>query len=203
MRKALVIGVNYYAHVSPLFGCVNDTHSVKSILDKHSNGSVNFGVMLRVATSSSDAISRNDLKDMVEDLFKGDSEIVLFCFAGHGHIETTSEYLCGSDCRRGDVGLSLSEIITLAQKFEARNKVIVLDSCFSGITGSSPLDQRSVELSEGMTILTASTKDEYASEKHGSGVFTTLFVDALGGSTGNLVGDVTPGSVYAHIDQSL
>jgi hypothetical protein len=28
-------------------------------------------------------------------------------------------------------------------------------------------------------------------------------VDAIGGAAGNLVGDVTPGSVYAHIDQSL
>ena len=58
-------------------------------------------------------------------------------------------------------------------------------------------------LTEGMTILTASTKDQYASENNGSGVFTTLFVDALNGAAGNLVGDVTPGSVYAHIDQSL
>jgi hypothetical protein len=37
----------------------------------------------------------------------------------------------------------------------------------------------------------------------GAGVFTTLLVDALGGAAANLVGDVTPGSVYAHIDQSL
>jgi len=34
-------------------------------------------------------------------------------------------------------------------------------------------------------------------------VFTTLFVDALNGAAGNLVGEVTPGSIYAHIDQSL
>jgi hypothetical protein len=59
------------------------------------------------------------------------------------------------------------------------------------------------ELTEGLTILTASTAEQYASETNGSGVFTTLFVDALSGAAGNLVGDVTPGSVYAHIDQSL
>ena len=29
------------------------------------------------------------------------------------------------------------------------------------------------------------------------------FVDALSGSAANLMGDITPGSVYAHIDQSL
>lgn len=30
-----------------------------------------------------------------------------------------------------------------------------------------------------------------------------MLVDALGGAAGNLVGDVTPGAVYAHVDQSL
>ena len=58
-------------------------------------------------------------------------------------------------------------------------------------------------LEEGTTILTASTKDQYASEKNGSGVFTSLLVDALSGSAANIVGDITPGSVYAHIDQAL
>jgi hypothetical protein len=56
-----------------------------------------------------------------------------------------------------------------------------------------------------MTILTASTADQYAMEVPGggAGVFTSLFVDAISGAAANLVGDVTPGSVYAHIDQSL
>jgi len=40
-------------------------------------------------------------------------------------------------------------------------------------------------------------------EENNSGVFTTLLVDALNGGAANLVGDVTPGSIYAHIDQSL
>lgn len=54
-----------------------------------------------------------------------------------------------------------------------------------------------------MTILTASTKGQYAAEENGGGVFTGLLIDALGGAAANLVGEVTPGSVYAHIDQSL
>ena len=54
-----------------------------------------------------------------------------------------------------------------------------------------------------MTILTASTDEQYSQEKDGSGVFTTLLVDALSGAASNLMGEITPGSVYAHIDQSL
>lgn len=203
MRKALVVGIDHYSHISPLFGCVKDAHSVKAVMEKHSDGSINFGVKLRVATSAKDAIARGELKDLVSELFTGDSEIALFYFAGHGHLEPTGGYLCASDCQRGDDGVSLFEVITLAQKSGARNTVIVLDSCFSGIAGTRSTDDRMVELSEGMTILTASAKDQYASEKNGSGVFTGLLVDALSGAARNLLGEVTPGSAYAHIDQSL
>jgi hypothetical protein len=52
-------------------------------------------------------------------------------------------------------------------------------------------------------VLTASTADQYATEENGGGVFTTLLVDALHGGAANLTGDITPGSVYAHVDQSL
>jgi hypothetical protein len=202
MRKALVVGIDHYASIPGLYGCVNDAHSVKNVLEQNSDGSVNFGVMLLSATGAKDAISRADLKDRIQELFADDSEIALLYFAGHGHIESTGGYLCGSDCRRGDDGLSLNEVLALANKSKARNKVIVLDSCHSGVAGN-PDGQQTAELSEGMTILTASTKDQYATEENGSGVFTTLFVDAMNGAAGNLVGDVTPGSVYAHIDQSL
>lgn len=51
--------------------------------------------------------------------------------------------------------------------------------------------------------MTASTAEQYAMEENNGGVFTTLFVDALEGAAANLVGEITPGSVYAHIDRSL
>jgi hypothetical protein len=54
-----------------------------------------------------------------------------------------------------------------------------------------------------LTILTASSEAQYAIEENGSGVFTSLLVDALNGSAANLLGEITPGSIYAHIDQSL
>lgn len=203
MRKALVVGLNYYAKIGGLFGCVNDAYAVKSVLERHSDGTINFSVKLLAATGQNDQVTRSELKDAVADLFADDNEIALLYFAGHGHIESTGGYLCGSDCERGDDGLSLSEVVTLANKSKTRNKIIVLDSCHSGIVSANPLATQTSELSEGLTILTASTAEQYATEENGAGVFTTLLVDALNGAAGNLVGEVTPGSVYAHIDQSL
>jgi len=203
MRKALVVGVNYYTHISGLFGCVDDAHAVKSVLERHSDGTINFDVKPLTGTGPKDAVSRTELKDAVRALFADDSDIALFYFAGHGHIESTGGYLCGSDCQTGDDGLALGEVLTLANKSNARNKVILLDSCHSGIAGANPIAPQTAELSEGLTILTASTAEQYATEDNQGGVFTNLLVDAMNGAAANLVGDVTPGSVYAHIDQSL
>lgn len=203
MKIALIVGINYYEHGSPLFGCVNDAYNVKTMLERNDGGSVNFDCKLLTASSEHDSIDRAELKDDIEKLFKTEAEIALFYFAGHGHIEDTGGYLLASNSRRGDEGVSLSEILILANKSPATNKIIILDSCHSGIAGSSPVGEQLATLSDGLTVLTASTKEQYASEEDGSGVFTNLFVDALSGSAANLTGDITPGSIYAHIDQSL
>ncbi len=203
MRIALIVGVDYYTHGGSLHGCVNDAHEVKAVLERHDGGSVNFDCRLLTGTGPSNQVNRSELKDQIENLFKADSDIALFYFAGHGHIEATGGYLLTTDSSRGDEGVSLSEILTFANASPAKNKIIILDSCHSGIAGTPPNAGQLASLSEGLTVLTASTKDQYATEENGRGVFTTLLVDALNGSAANLTGDITPGSVYAHIDQSL
>ena len=203
MRKALVVGINYYQHVTGLFGCVDDAHSVKAALERHADGTINFHVKVLTGTGPTDTVTRPQLKDAVEELFGGDEDTALFYFAGHGHLETVGGFLVTSESERGDDGLSLSELLFIANSSRARNKIIMLDSCHSGIAGRSSASNKLAELAEGLTILTASTAEQYATEQNGRGVFTTLLVDALNGAAANLVGDISPGSVYAHIDQSL
>jgi len=203
MRIALIVGINYYKHGSPLYGCVDDAYSVKAVLERNDGGTVNFDCKLFTGTGPTDFVDRNILKDNIEALFKTDADVALFYFAGHGHIESSGGYILASDAGRGDEGVSLTDILTYANNSPAKNKIIILDSCHSGIAGTPPSDSQLASLSEGLTVLTASTKDQYASEVNGRGVFTSLLVDALNGSASNLTGDITPGSIYAHIDQSL
>ena len=203
MRSALIVGINYYEHGNPLFGCVDDAHAVKALLERHDGGSINFDCRLFTGTGPTDRVDRGDLKDHIVQLFRSEAEVALFYFAGHGHIEATGGYLLATDSRRGDEGVSLSEILILANTSPATNKVIILDSCHSEIAGTAPTGGQLTALSEGLTVLTASTKDQYATEENGRGLFTTLLVDALNGSAANLTGDISPGSIYAHIDQSL
>lgn len=203
MRKALIVGIDYYQNVSALHGCVNDAYSVKSVLERHSDGSINFGINLMVANGPDSVITKRHLKDNIQKLFSDDSDIALLYFSGHGYIESTGGYLVTSDCNEGDDGFSLNELLAIANNSNARSKVIILDSCHSGITGNPITANEQALLSEGVTILTASSAEQYAIEENGSGVFTSLLVDALSGGASNLVGEITPGSIYAHIDQSL
>lgn len=203
MKIALIVGIDHYRHGSKLFGCVNDANSVKGILERNQDGSKNFDCNLLTASNENEIIERGELKDSIEKLFKTESETALFYFAGHGHISNIGGYLLASDSKRADEGVSLNDVLSYANKSRATNKVIILDSCHSGIAGTPPSEDAVAVLSEGLSILTASTTDQYASEEDGHGVFTTLLVDALNGSAANLIGDITPGSVYAHIDQSL
>lgn len=203
MRMGLIVGVNYYEHLSGLYGCVDDAHAVQAVLARHGDGSINVDCRLLTGTGPTDRVMKRDLRDAVATLFKHPAEIALFYFAGHGHIEATGGYLLATDSERGDDGLSLSEVLVLANASPARNKVVILDSCHSGAAGNAPGGASIATLSEGLTVLTASTADQYATEENGRGVFSTLLVDALQGGAANLTGDITPGSVYAHIDQSL
>lgn len=206
MRKALIVGIDHYEHVGSLSGCVNDAHAVKAVLERNADGTLNFAApQVLTGTGPTQTVLKRELKDAARELFAGDAEIALIYFAGHGHIEDTGGFLCASDSQSGDDGLSLQELMTFANTSNAKNKVIVLDSCHSGVAGNNAIARGIAEISDGLTILTASTADQYALEVPGggAGVFTQLFVDALSGAAANLVGDITPGSVYAHIDQSL
>lgn len=207
MRKALIVGIDHYdaPGFQQLSGAVNDAYSVKAALKRNADGTLNFPTPnLLVGTGPGASVTRHELKDAVRELFADDADIALLYFAGHGYIEDTGGYLCASDATSGDDGLPLAEVMTLANNSPAKNKVIILDSCHSGVAGSHS-SSTYAEISDGVTILTASTASQYASETPGggSGVFTKLLVDALSGAAANLVGAVTPGSVYAHIDQSL
>ncbi|MEO7941926.1 MAG: caspase family protein, partial [Marmoricola sp.] len=140
MRKALIVGIDYYDHIGSLSGAVNDAHGVKNVLERNADGTLNFPTPhLLTGTGPGARVERRELKDAVRELFADDSEIALFYFAGHGYVEDTGGFLCASECESGDDGLALSEVMSLANASRAKNKVIILDSCHSGVAGSNAL----------------------------------------------------------------
>jgi hypothetical protein len=201
MKRALIVGINNYP-AAPLNGCVNDATAIANVLETHSDGSPNFAVKL--VTSPSDTVTRATLRKSLETLFSGDCEISLFYFSGHGLIKGTGGYIVTPDYQNYDEGISMDEILAMANHSTVKNRVILLDCCHSGAFGSPKIGGSAVaQLSEGLTVLTASAESESAIETNGSGVFTSLVVDALQGGASDLRGHVTPGSIYAYVDQAL
>jgi hypothetical protein len=203
-RRALIVGIDFYENQPKLKGCVSDAQNVWRVLCRDEPGSVkNFDCIVKVAKDKDTSITCSALRKSIEDLFNYNGEAVLLYFAGHGHIDAGDSYLIPSDSHTGNDGLSLNFVLNLAHKSKARNKIIVLDSCFSGAAAADVLKPDTSLISDGMTILTASTAEQYASETGTGGLFTHLFVDALEGAASDLIGRITPGGIYAHVDQSL
>lgn len=201
MKKALVVGIDDYPS-SPLNGCVNDANAIANTLETNGDGSPNFGV--RLITSPGTTINRSNLREAIEQLFAGESDMALLYFSGHGLIKSTGGYLVTKDATKYDEGVSMDEILNLANKSKAKNKVIILDCCHSGALGTPSLtDNNIAQLSEGLSVLTASRDSEYSMEVNGAGVFTSLVVDALKGGAADLRGNITPGSLYAYVDEAL
>ncbi|HAF0292526.1 TPA: caspase family protein [Salmonella enterica subsp. enterica serovar Typhimurium var. 5-] len=200
MRKALVVGLNDYPS-APLKGCVNDAVRFDSVISKNGDGSPNFHVMPILNTAT-----KGELRHAIESLFEGDNDIVLFYFSGHGLLKNTGGYIVTTDATVYDEGISMDDILKIANRSKARDKVIILDCCHSGAFGSpsfSDNENKLAQLCDGLTILTASKSKESAIEINGSGVFTSLLLDALEGGAADLRGNITPGSVYSYIDEAL
>ena len=105
-----------------------------------------------------------------------------------------------------DMGISMNDILRLANTSKSRNKIIILDCCYSGKLGDfSAIDSSDAIIGKGVTILTASNRDEVAIEDGitGHGVFTELLIQGLKGGAADVSGNVTPASLYSFVDQSL
>ena len=199
MKKAAIIGINEYPNV-PLTSCVNDANAVGTLLKINGDGSPNFDVKIY-----KDVTNKNKLTEIACDLFKGENETALFYFAGHGKKNEMDTFLVTPDAQKYDLGLSVSYLLKIANESKSKNRIILLDCCYSGAAGTiNFMDDSASLIHQGVTILTASKSDEEAKETVGGhGVFTNLLLQALEGGAADISGCITPGSIYAYIDQAL
>lgn len=199
MKKALIIGIDDYES-RPLDGCINDAISLTNTIEKNGDGSPNFSVKLKT-----DIRTKSKLLTEIKELFSTESDISLLYFSGHGYIDSIGGYLVTPDFQPNDEGVSMDSILALANQSPAKEKIIILDCCHSGAFGSTQISgiSNTSQINEGMVVLTASRSSESALEVDGHGVFTDLLIDALQGGAADLRGHITPGSIYAYVDQAL
>jgi uncharacterized caspase-like protein len=206
MSKALVIGIDNYLG-NPLHGCVNDAVEIANLMRRNADGSINMEVDLQVnvaAATPPSTSSRAYLLSLITDLFRGSRYLSLLYFSGHGYVNNMGGFLVTPGAREFDEGIKMDEIIQLANASEAMNRVIILDCCFAGaLAEGDAATGINICIKQGVTILAASRKNETAMEAGGHGVFTNLLIQALAGGAADIGGYITPGSIYAYIDQAL
>lgn len=202
MRRALLVGINDYPS-APLAGCVNDATAMERLLRRHGDGQVNFDTKLM--TSDKQSVTRSALREALEELFTDPADVALLYFSGHGTENDLGGYLVTTDATRYDEGVSLADVLTLANRATQITEVAILvDSCHSGWLGTVPaVDNMQASLREGLSVLTASRSSQAAVEQGGTGVFTDLVCSALDGGAADILGNVSVAAIYAYVDQAL
>ena len=205
-RKALVVGIDDYSHpaISNLNGCENDAKLFAETIECHGDGSKNFAIRVL-----EDGVTSGVLLREVNQLFEGDADTVVFYFAGHGVFDESADFgfLVTEDGTNPAWGVNLDTILGLANSAYPRIKstVIILDCCHSGQIGLPGLRNGGgyATIGKGVTIMTACSKDEVAMEYEGQGLFTSILINGLNGQAADILGNITPASLYSHVDRTL
>jgi hypothetical protein len=202
VRRALLVGIDDYPS-APLAGCVNDAEAMKRLLSRHDDGRVNFDTQL--LTSDQESVTRARLREAIDELFSDPAEVALLYFSGHGTENDLGGYLVTSDADLYDEGVSLTDVLALANRATHITEVaIIVDSCHSGWLGTVPaVDNAHASLREGLSILSASRSSQASLERGDHGVFTELVCSALDGGAADILGNVSVASIYAYVDQAF
>jgi hypothetical protein len=212
-RRALIVGIDNYTHVSALTGCVADAKSVHELLRRNQDTTPNYSCkMLLASPDDGTTVSRTQLREACEELMTPDygGEVLLY-FAGHGAITPNGGYMGTSDAVEKDLGIPMQEVMQLAYNCRAADTLILLDCCHSGDMGNPPVLNRTLlgmpsplsTLGENMTIIAASRATQPAAESAGHGAFTALLLDALDGGAADHMGWVTAPSLYSYIERQF
>lgn len=206
-RRALIVGINDYEHVCTLNSCVADAEAMTAVLARHADQSVNFECRTLLVPGP-ERITRAALKKHWVELFQDFKGDVLFYFSGHGIQTATGGYLVTQEGTPDDPGLSMDDLVTMANASSASTVLIILDCCFSGGAGNPPslqngLSEGRAVLREGITILAASRGTQTALEVGGQSVFTGLLLGALNGGAADIRGKVSAASIYGYAEAAL
>lgn len=206
-NKAVVLGISSYEN-GPVEGCAADATRLAELLSNHETKERNFGVT-HIKQQPAISLTADAVLAEIRKLFSEPCDIALFYFAGHGWIDkkTNRHEICISDQTGAEQYIRLADIIDLAENAEksVRSKIIILDCCHAGGAAFSPgLGGSGItHIPQGTTILAAASVGQSAEAEDNSGIFSNLLMDALEGGAADILGRITPASVYTHIDQAL
>ncbi len=213
-RRALLVGIDVYARLRPLHGCVSDTLALEQSLAFHADRTANYACKRLV--SDERVVTAQALRDALQTLFEFDDEVILY-FSGHGLNVGGQGYLATQDSREDMPGLPMAELLAMANQSPAREVLIILDCCHAGAFGEPTAqaqgpafgeelaltEEMAGHFREGRTLLAATRSHESAVEVRGQGMFTQLIIGALSGAAKDVRGRVSAAAVYGYVEQAF
>ncbi len=205
MKRALLVGIDYYENFQQLYGCANDAAAVHPLLQRNEDGGPNLDCRLASAKDAATQVSRDRLKEMIRELLSGGAEFALLYFAGHGAPTDGGVALVTSDGTDGTPGVTFSEILAAINKSSVAEVTVILDCCFSGgATTIEALNNGLANLRNGLSVLTASRDDQVSMETaEGRGQFSTYLEGALKAGAADVLGHVNVAGLYSYLSESF
>jgi len=205
MKRALLVGIDYYENFQQLYGCANDAAAVHPLLQRNEDGGPNLDCRLASAKDAATQVSRDRLKEMIRELLSGGAEFALLYFAGHGAPTDGGVALVTSDGTDGTPGVTFSEILAAINKSSVAEVTVILDCCFSGgATTIEALNNGLANLRNGLSVLTASRDDQVSMETaEGRGQFSTYLEGALNAGAADVLGRVNVSGLYSYLSESF
>ncbi|MGW4884694.1 caspase family protein [Streptomyces murinus] len=214
MKRAIFVGIDHYPLGGSLAGCVADATALSDLLSTHADGSPNWRTQLIAGEEGGVEVTRESVRQALTQLFANARDTdLLFFFAGHGAQTAWGADLVTQDATEHSLGVSMSDLITLANDSPARSATLILDCCFSGDLGNTPGQQPAAvaenfrlnksTLRENVTVLAASRGTEPSQEVNGHGAFTRILLDGLEGGATDHLGKVTALSLYGYVSAAF
>lgn len=178
--------------------CSKDCEELKNVLCQ--NIGVEENHLKIFGENSEDEVNKYNIIKNVELICNKaeQDDIVILYFSGHGYSENNEGYLITYDTKYdliSDTAVPISRIKKELDKCDARNRIFIIDSCYSGMGRGKSANRGMTEefeaslfsnMSEGLIIFASCKRNEESfSLKDGSmSVFTHFLVEGLKGNVG-------------------
>jgi hypothetical protein len=214
---ALVIGINSYAHVSPLSYAVNDATAVRDLLVEKLEFPAENVKCLFDQNATRDAILKAYWRFTHEDV--GLDDRILVFFAGHGHTLTGNRgevgFLVPCDAVPDDYSTFVrwDDLTKNSELIRAKHMMFIMDACYGGLAltrSTLPGSARFLKdmlLRHSRQVLTAGKADETVSDAGGPlpghSVFTGHLLEGLGGKAASDGGVITGNGLMSYVYQRV
>lgn len=211
--RALIIGIDKYAKVSPLSYAVSDASEVRKILVEELGFPAANITYLTDAEATRDSILRAYLRFAADDI-DIDERLLVF-FAGHGDTRTGSRgeigYLVPFDADSSDLATLIrwDDLTRNAELIRAKHIMFIMDACYGGLALTRHLQPGSTRFLKDMMlrhsrqVLTAGKADEVVADAGGPipnhSVFTGHLIEGLRGKAATPEGIITASGLMAYV----